>query len=334
MQQCRQCQKTYQKPRGPVSNYCSRECRYRAQYVKSPKMPRLCIQCCKPFESHFEARWCSEACREIARAPKCVDCGKPCTPSIKKKKPRERCQKCRHEYHLANRQSNCLTCGIRFHKKDNTQRYCSVRCLNRGKIKGPDFYEVKAPEQHEYVCRICTEVFSRPHPVPEHIRSDVCSQTCMKPIWAAETKRRWEEKHPIQTKTCIYCHELFDTRFKDKYCTNCVDANEMAVRAVHRLGRRRAKDARAARISYCAHSVSPRHVYESQHGKCAMCKAVKTLTLDHIVPISKGGMHQRWNLRGLCSECNTIKSNHLKFAYVPANRFNRPITCMGMACRV
>ena len=31
------------------------------------------------------------------------------------------------------------------------------------------------------------------------------------------------------------------------------------------------------------------------------------LSIDHIVPRSKGGSSDRWNLRVLCTRCNTIK---------------------------
>lgn len=44
---------------------------------------------------------------------------------------------------------------------------------------------------------------------------------------------------------------------------------------------------------------------------CAICKSKDNLTVDHIVPISKGGKHSSDNLQVLCSYCNTKKGNKL-----------------------
>lgn len=42
---------------------------------------------------------------------------------------------------------------------------------------------------------------------------------------------------------------------------------------------------------------------------CAECHAVNSLVIDHIKPVSKGGMSISSNLRLLCSKCNSAKSN-------------------------
>ena len=50
----------------------------------------------------------------------------------------------------------------------------------------------------------------------------------------------------------------------------------------------------------------------SQYGKCANCNQrleAKQTELDHILPLSLGGMHDDSNLQVLCSTCNRRKSN-------------------------
>lgn len=49
--------------------------------------------------------------------------------------------------------------------------------------------------------------------------------------------------------------------------------------------------------------------------RCAHCGASDSLTVDHIVPVSKGGGSGRGNLQVLCSACNQAKGNTL-----PASR--------------
>lgn len=43
--------------------------------------------------------------------------------------------------------------------------------------------------------------------------------------------------------------------------------------------------------------------------KCSECKTSDDLTIDHIVPISKGGSGEIENLQILCSKCNHKKGN-------------------------
>lgn len=46
---------------------------------------------------------------------------------------------------------------------------------------------------------------------------------------------------------------------------------------------------------------------DGQHGLCATCAQAKPLTIDHIVPVSKGGTNDLGNLQLLCRPCNTSK---------------------------
>lgn len=43
--------------------------------------------------------------------------------------------------------------------------------------------------------------------------------------------------------------------------------------------------------------------------KCAYCKSDVNLTLDHIIPQSKGGKDTRTNLVCACNECNNSKAH-------------------------
>lgn len=45
--------------------------------------------------------------------------------------------------------------------------------------------------------------------------------------------------------------------------------------------------------------------------ECAECGATEQLTVDHIIPISKGGTETLENLRTLCKSCNSKKGDRL-----------------------
>lgn len=54
-----------------------------------------------------------------------------------------------------------------------------------------------------------------------------------------------------------------------------------------------------------------RDVIASGLGDCACCGSKKNLTIDHILPVSKGGKTEAGNLQILCGECNNIKADKL-----------------------
>lgn len=52
-------------------------------------------------------------------------------------------------------------------------------------------------------------------------------------------------------------------------------------------------------------------VFERDGGRCRQCGSGDWLTLDHIVPRSKGGTNAVDNLQTLCSDCNYAKADEL-----------------------
>ena len=45
--------------------------------------------------------------------------------------------------------------------------------------------------------------------------------------------------------------------------------------------------------------------------RCAFCGTEEFLTVDHIVPLSRGGSNWQWNIRPLCELCNAAKGSQL-----------------------
>ncbi len=57
---------------------------------------------------------------------------------------------------------------------------------------------------------------------------------------------------------------------------------------------------------------------------CCICGSRKDVEIDHIIPTSRGGTHDRKNLQPLCNRCNDIKGNRL------TNEQTRKIRFRGM----
>lgn len=47
--------------------------------------------------------------------------------------------------------------------------------------------------------------------------------------------------------------------------------------------------------------------------RCAYCKSIKNLEIDHIIPLSRGGKEDEDNMQVLCKPCNRKKSNSVDF---------------------
>jgi len=85
-------------------------------------------------------------------------------------------------------------------------------------------------------------------------------------------------------------------------CSRCVS---QACRSVRRHNVR-ARDAVAPGKLYAYQWLSLLYAYDF---KCACCRSKKALTLDHIVPLSKNGHNQTFNVQPLCLECHRAKDN-------------------------
>lgn len=44
---------------------------------------------------------------------------------------------------------------------------------------------------------------------------------------------------------------------------------------------------------------------------CLNCGSNKNITMDHVIPIARGGRHSEGNLQPLCNRCNSSKKNKL-----------------------
>lgn len=52
-------------------------------------------------------------------------------------------------------------------------------------------------------------------------------------------------------------------------------------------------------------------IYERDSFQCVICSSKESLSIDHILPISRGGNSEDENLQTLCMSCNTKKGNKL-----------------------
>lgn len=54
-----------------------------------------------------------------------------------------------------------------------------------------------------------------------------------------------------------------------------------------------------------------RDIFERDGNKCLSCGTTENLTIDHIVPVLKGGIRAKFNLQTLCKRCNLRKGERI-----------------------
>jgi CRISPR/Cas system Type II protein with McrA/HNH and RuvC-like nuclease domain len=67
-------------------------------------------------------------------------------------------------------------------------------------------------------------------------------------------------------------------------------------------------------LNYVRHQVKPvklnrKRIYKRDNFECVYCGSKKNLTIDHVIPRSKGGANTWDNLVTCCSSCNLRKGN-------------------------
>lgn len=133
--------------------------------------------------------------------------------------------------------------------------------------------------------------------------------------WALRRKKRhqefrakeiaYEKSHPEQKR-------LWSRRYREHHRRQVRrtqrewSKNNPGRRAEHSR-RRRAHLAKVKREPLSARDI--KKILGSFGKKCAYCQIKKLLTVDHVVPIDKGGAHAKGNLVPACSWCNSSKMN-------------------------
>lgn len=186
-----------------------------------------------------------------------------------------------------------------------------------------------------YKCEICSaEIESYPS-----VKRRFCSRAC-KGVWMASLSghTHWNWNDGIVSRECLICGSLFTTKRclvalgKGKYCSDeC-----RRIRRTHFKGplnpnwqggftreskmlweqRRRAARSGASGDITLTDWI---RILERFNYICPSCGDPEPdimLTLDHVVPLSRGGQHVPENVQPLCRHCNAVKHTTI-IAFAP-----------------
>jgi 5-methylcytosine-specific restriction endonuclease McrA len=118
--------------------------------------------------------------------------------------------------------------------------------------------------------------------------------------------KRWYDRHAEKRRSVARAYyaknrEIYLTRTRKWMRDNKVQWREINLLA------KRNQRARKRRAKGQLSIADFRAIIVRQKGRCVECGKKTKLTLDHIVPLARGGAHDRLNIQGLCMACNQSK---------------------------
>lgn len=159
------------------------------------------------------------------------------------------------------------------------------------------------------ICRICGKEF-----VGKYKNRSLCSAECK-----TQARKIVLLKYKNSGKRLLSARRLYKSEKKkisDKKYRQTEGAKRLAVerskRHLKKSPETQEKRKRIERIYIRRTQGRLRKWWKSISSKgCLMCGAQKSLSIDHIVPMSKGGTDDLWNLQCLCVSCNAKKGNKI-----------------------
>ena len=257
---------------------------------------RKCLWC----GTEFEASRISEACIKAGSDQRY--CTRKCMKSAK------------YDKEKANGKGLCVGCGQTFHyQKDSrkVRQWCCLACKqSHAKERAAERQARREQARQNRVCEVCGKVFE------SKLARPWCGREC-----SLELQRRKENERTLANRhrVCSECGMAFIAgRHSHALCSDrCRAAVKKRHRKVSKYNRKQRK--RAQRGG--GDKVIPAEVFNRDGWRCQRCgKKVRQQKkkhshldahVDHILPLSKGGLHAMANVQTLCRACNCDKGSEV-----------------------
>lgn len=308
---CKVCSEefSYEKPagqRGRAKRYCSQECKGK-RYAPGTRpglkgcghktSERLCVVCETQFTPvTWVQRTCSQECsKSLAKV----------TQSERNNRPRSI--------------AVCKRCGCDFSQTINKRMFCGHRCsalwtyehsARNGQGKRAEESRRLAKQARAAAMPTCVVCGS-------HHRAGRCESVCGRCAMHVSSARAVGDAGFVYS--CRDCGRMIvrQRRHGGALCRTCKNAND---RALAKEIKRRRKHIKRDRSGKPSERFSSLEVFNRDGWSCQLCgvgvrrykrkrNASDEATVDHIIPLSRGGRHVMANCQCACRDCNTAKGS-------------------------
>ncbi len=293
-------------------------------------MVRCCKYCKIPIPEQGKKEYCTKYCKQLAEKTPCPICGKKflsecpsqiyCSnkcklKAIKKETEWRICEWCGKQFEIDRIRRTRINHGA------DSGRFCSRKCAfewrsfdsrNHPAYKNGNSLKQKYCSVYFFFCTECGQLFTT-----NISFGKFCSTNC----WKLSDKRKRLAKKKTNKNTvyeCKVCGRYFIPKYGDKsraYCSfNCKDKARKEMNKIEK--KKRKKKIRQVYI----HDITVKKLHKRDKGICGICgKKVdlrlsynnfKAATIDHILPLAKGGWHEWGNVQLAHRECNNKKSDN------------------------
>lgn len=130
-----------------------------------------------------------------------------------------------------------------------------------------------------------------------------------------EYKKQWQQKNAEK-------HRLYSKKYRLKYPEK-IKAYTVKWRIENPAKQKRKELVRRALKAKAVGNYSPKNLilkFVYYGNKCIYCNTTENLTIEHKIPLSRGGTNWLANLAPACGSCNKAKKNYKIYA----NKNSRP----------
>jgi hypothetical protein len=200
--------------------------------------------------------------------------------------------------------THCTICGTelptRTTDRGRTRLYCGKDCTNAGFQRRRSAR--RAAARVDTICVTCGKPFT-----PPKANQTSCSKIC----WLVANGLRLAEPHPQKTCALPECGKAFTPKRHLDRC--CSMAHGRIVAGVEGVERRRAQ-----KLGTATGPVRIDEVVARDKGRCHICRGrvsrkpyphPRSRSMDHVIPLSRGGTHTLDNVRLAHLQCNVAKKH-------------------------
>lgn len=221
--------------------------------------------------------------------------------SIKRGKPHCHCKQCVNEYSALRRKTSQTVKQYELSRRESKREYVK-QYLRERYVPAPPRY--KSSRIFVKKCKITGKLF---------IARNQKNNTSKEGLIQIATDRLLTFRNQPTEKQCVVCNNKYFGTHASLIC-HSKECKQTIKRINRAIGYAREKGATIL------HRIDPINVFSLHNWRCATCgcdtpESLKGTnhpsapTLDHIIPLSRGGQHTMDNLQCLCRDCNTAKGD-------------------------